>query len=180
MEDEEKISDEELIQKIRKSDKELYTKIIDRYQAKLMRYARNLTRDENKAIDAVQESFVKAFINLNSFNKRKKFSSWIYRIAHNEIVNIMRRYKMETPLLEEWDFKDKENVEDNFEQKENKEMIEKCLNDMHMIYSEPLSLFFLEEKSYGEISDILRIPMGTVATRINRAKKIIKKLCLKK
>jgi RNA polymerase sigma-70 factor (ECF subfamily) len=179
MEDENKLSDEELVQKIRTSDKELYTKIIDRYQAKLLRYARNLTRDENKAIDAVQESFIKAFVNLNSFDKKKKFSSWIYRIAHNEIINILKKHKWETPLLEEWDFESKENIEDNFKQQENKDEIEKCLKDMPIIYSEPLSLFFLEEKSYEEISDILRTPMGTVATRINRAKKLIKKLCQK-
>jgi RNA polymerase sigma-70 factor (ECF subfamily) len=50
---------------------------------------------------------------------------------------------------------------------------------MPLIYREPLSLFFIEEKSYEEISDILRIPTGTVGTRINRAKLILKKICQK-
>ncbi|MBP7927616.1 hypothetical protein KAZ57_00530, partial [Patescibacteria group bacterium] len=52
-----------------------------------------------------------------------------------------------------------------------------CLENIDIIYREPLSLFYLEDKSYDEISDILRIPMGTVATRINRAKIIMRKLC---
>ena len=50
---------------------------------------------------------------------------------------------------------------------------------MPVIYKEPLSLFYLEEKSYEEISDILRIPMGTVGTRVNRGKILMKKLCQK-
>ncbi|MDD5681358.1 MAG: sigma factor-like helix-turn-helix DNA-binding protein, partial [Candidatus Omnitrophica bacterium] len=55
----------------------------------------------------------------------------------------------------------------------------KCLNKMSIIYKEPLSLYYLEEKSYEEISDILRIPIGTVGTRINRAKGLMKKICQK-
>ncbi len=64
-----------------------------------------------------------------------------------------------------------------------KEIIEKaknCLSQMPIIYSEPLALYYLEDKSYEEISDILRIPMGTVATRINRSKVIMKNICQKK
>jgi RNA polymerase sigma-70 factor (ECF subfamily) len=58
-------------------------------------------------------------------------------------------------------------------------MVGQCLADMPLLYSEPLSLYFIEEKSYQEISDILKIPMGTVAVRINRGKQIMKKLCKK-
>ena len=55
-----------------------------------------------------------------------------------------------------------------------------CLDKMDLIYREPLSLYYLEDKSYEEIGDILRLPMGTVATRINRAKVIMRKICLTK
>jgi RNA polymerase sigma-70 factor (ECF subfamily) len=76
MNDNEKISDEELIEKIRSSDQELYSIIVKRYPDKLLRYATNLIKDEDKAVDVVQESFIKAFINLNGFDTKKKFSSW--------------------------------------------------------------------------------------------------------
>jgi len=56
-------------------------------------------------------------------------------------------------------------------------MVHNCLEQIPIIYSESLALFFLDEKSYEEISDILRIPMGTVAVRINRAKIYMKKIC---
>jgi RNA polymerase sigma-70 factor (ECF subfamily) len=179
MESYENFSDEELVEQIRKSDRELYAIIIKRYQEKLLRYANNLVKDKSKASDTVQESFIKAFINLNSFNVKKKFSSWIYRIVHNEALNIIKKYKLETPLLEDWDFLDKENIEENFDRNESKEKVERCLKQLPLIYTEPLSLYYIEEKSYEEISDILKIPMGTVATRINRAKKIMKNICQK-
>lgn len=179
MEENEKLSDEEIAEKVRTSDQNFYAILIKRYQRKLIRYANNLTRDENKAVDIVQESFIKAFVNLNSFDTRKKFSSWIYRIVHNQIINTIKKYRKEIPLKEEWDFESKEDIENDFEQREIIEKVEKCLNGMPILYSEPLSLYYIDEKSYEEISDILRIPMGTVATRINRAKKIMITICQK-
>ena len=176
---EKELSDEEIIQKIRTSDQELYVIIVKRYQNKLLRYAKNLIKDEEKAIDAVQESFIKAFINLNSFDVKKKFSSWIYRIVHNQVINLAKKNHTEIPLLEDWDFPSEEDIEKDFWQKEVKEKVEKCLNRIPLLYSEPLTLFYFEEKSYEEISDIMRIPMGTVAIRISRAKKLMKNLCQK-
>ena len=179
MTDNKELPDEEIIKKIRTSDPELYAVIIDRYQKKLIRYAYNLIKNEHKAVDIVQESFIKAFVNLNNFNIEKQFSSWIYRIVHNQAINLAKKYQRETPLLENWDFESDDDIESDFEQNEIKENVEKCLRKISLLYSEPLSLYYIDEKSYEEISDILRIPMGTVATRINRAKKLMKNICQK-
>ena len=173
------LTDEEIIEKVRTSNQDLYAVVIDRYQKKLIRYAYNLIKNEERAADIVQESFIKAFINLNSFNIKKKFSSWIYRIVHNQAINLAKKYQKETPLLENWDFKSNDDIEKDFEEKATKEKVEKCLKEIPLLYSEPLSLHYIDEKSYEEISDILRIPMGTVATRINRAKKLMKNICQK-
>lgn len=178
--DTEKLSDEEIVKKIQSSDQELYAIIIERYQNKLLRYANSLIKDENKAVDAVQESFIKAFVNLRSFDKGKKFSSWIYRIVHNEIINSVKKHQKEILLPENFDQASEEDIQKEFEQKETSEVVEKCLKEMPIIYSEPLALYYIDDKSYEEISDILRLPMGTVATRISRAKKLMKNLCQKK
>jgi RNA polymerase sigma-70 factor, ECF subfamily len=173
------LSDEEIVDKIRTSDQSLYRLIIDRYREKLFRYANNLIKDQDKAADAVQETFIKAFINLNSFKAGNKFSSWIYRITHNETINIIRKYHKDVVIPEGIDFKSDENIEADFEKKEINIMVEKCLKGLPIIYSEPLTLQYIEDKTHREISDILRIPMGTVAVRINRAKKIMKVICQK-
>jgi RNA polymerase sigma-70 factor (ECF subfamily) len=172
-------TDEEIVEKVQNTDKNLYAIIIKRYEKKLLRYAINLIKDEDKAVDIVQTSFIKAFVNLNSFNIKHKFSSWIYQIVHNEALNLIKKYPSETPLLDDVDFKSDENIEENFIKKETKLQVEKCLKEIPLLYSEPLTLYYLEDKTYEEISDILRIPMGTVAIRISRAKKIMKNICQK-
>jgi len=179
MKDVSKLSDEKLINLICGKNKELYVHVIKRYQNKLMRYANYLVNDESDAADIVQVSFVKAYINLKGFDTKKRFSSWIYRIVHNESMNLIGKQKKQVSLYDETDFDSGIDIEDDFIKKELKNQTYNCLNQMPIIYKEPLSLYYLEEKSYEEISDILRIPMGTVGTRINRAKVIMKKICLK-
>jgi|SRR3989344_4756684 len=180
MNENEDISDELIVEKVRSSDQELYSVIVERYQNKLLRYATNLISDNQKAVDVVQESFIKAFISLNGFDTKKKFSSWIYRIVHNEAMNSVKKYRKEIPIPEGVDFQSDENIETDFEQKEIVARVEKCLGEMPLLYSEPLTLRYIEEKTYEEISDILRIPMGTVATRMSRAKVLMKHICQKK
>lgn len=174
-----KLSDEKVIAIVRTKDKEVYAEIIKRYQAKLMRYASYIMRDEHMSADVVQESFIKAYINLNGFNTRKKFSSWIYRIVHNEAMNALNKHKRQRPIDDQFEFDSGVNLEDKFIRNELISQAHRCLEQMPIIYREPISLFYLENKSYEEISDILRIPIGTVGTRVNRAKGIMKKICQK-
>jgi len=174
-----KMSDEKLTTLVREKDKELYSEIIRRYEKKLLGYANYLIFDDNDAADVVQNTFIKAYINLNSFKIGKKFSSWIYRIAHNEAMNMLSKHKKRVQIDQNMDFDSGVDLEDEVIKKELKQSTHNCLKQLPVIYSEPLSLYFLEEKSYEEISDILRIPVGTVGTRINRAKSIMKKICQK-
>jgi len=179
MKDISKLTDEKLVQLICKKDKELYAHIIKRYQDKLMRYANYLIGDQDVASDIVQEAFIKAYKNLNGFDTRKKFSSWIYRITHNESINLINKQKKTVSIYKDVDFDSGINVEEDFVKKELKSHTHNCLNKMPVIYREPLSLYYLEDKSYEEISDILRIPMGTVGTRVGRGKILMKKICQK-
>jgi len=172
-------TDEQLVDEVRSNDQELYSHIVDRYQAKLMRYANYLIFDEHIATDVVQETFIKVFVNLNSFDTRKKFSSWIYRIAHNEAMNSVKKYHRESPFSPDFDLPSSEDIEGEFTKKEIINKTQECLTQMPITYSEPLALYYLEDKSYDEISDILRLPIGTVGTRINRAKGLMKIICQK-
>jgi RNA polymerase sigma-70 factor, ECF subfamily len=173
-----KLADEELVSLVRDQDQELYRYLIDRYQAKLLRYAVYLT-DDDRAADVVQEAFIKAFVNLQSFNTKKKFSSWLYRITHNEAMNILNHHKQEVSILQDVDFASEIDLEDDLIKKELVSRAKKCLAQMPVIYKEVLTLYYLEEQSYEEIGDILRIAIGTVGTRLNRAKIIMKKICQK-
>lgn len=171
------LTDEEIVEIVRSSDQEEYEALVDRYQLKLLRYANGLIHDEQKAKDVVQESFIKAFVNLNGFDTTKKFSSWIYRITHNEAMNLLKRYQKEVLLPEGVDFASDENIETEYSQQELTVHMQQCLKELPIIYAEPLNLRYIEEKSYDEISDILHLPISTVGTRIKRAKILMKHLC---
>ncbi len=175
-----KSTDEEIVKIARTKDKEVYAFLIKRYQKKLIRYANYLINDENVAADAVQEGFIRAYISLNSFDLKKKFSSWIYRIVHNQAMTIISRYKQHQPMNNAFEIESEINLEDDLIKKELIQHVQNCLKQMPVLYREPLSLYYLEEKTYEEISDILRIPTGTVGTRINRAKILVRKICQKK
>lgn len=168
-------SDEAIVDLVRNENKELYVYIVKRYEQKLLNYVQFLIHDSHKAKDVVQQTFIKAYINLNGFNSKKKFSSWLYRIAHNEAMNIVKKYRKEIPLIE--DYRNDEDTEEIFSKKEVQQHTHDCLDKMQIKYAEPLILYYFDDKSYDEISDILKLPMGTVATRLNRAKEMMKKLC---
>lgn len=173
------LSDEHVVSLVKKN-KQMYREIVRRYEDKLLRYSKYLTGDYDTAADAVQEAFIKAYVNLNSFNTKMKFSSWIYRITHNEAVNQIKKKKNKFSI-EDFDIADEKNsVEEKLTTKEIAQMVNKCLGEMPVKYKTVLVLYYLEEKSYMEISDIMRLPVGTVGTLISRGKKILKSICLAK
>lgn len=173
-------TDEEVVKIICRGDKEAYAEIIGRYQKKLLRYATFILGDSHQAADAVQEGLIKAYINLNSFNPNKKFSSWLYRIVHNQAINLIDKHQKQRTVEIDFDIDSGVNLEEEMIKIHLIKQAQTCLKEMPVYYREPLSLYYIEEKSYEEISDILRIPIGTVGTRISRAKGVLKHICQKK
>ncbi|MFA5128003.1 MAG: RNA polymerase sigma factor [Patescibacteria group bacterium] len=176
------LSDEQLVIEIRERDKELYGEIIRRYQTKLTHYLRKFIRNGDELEDVLQEVFIKAYRNLFDFNADKRFSPWIYRIAHNEALNHIKKYKRESFSLDdqEWEIMDesidlKKDIDNNILKKR----IEDGLASIKDKYREPLILFLLEQKSYEEISEILRLPRNTVGTLVMRGKKILREYLVK-
>jgi len=176
--DEEK-TDEELVVYIREINKEYFSFIIDRYESKLRRYLHRFTTDSDEIDDLIQNTFIKTYTNLNSFNLDRKFSSWIYRIAHNSAINLIKKNKF-TISIDENDvvaskLVSKINIQKEIDNKELADKLTKAINKLPVKYKEPFVLKYFEDKSYEEISDILRKPKNTIGTMINRAKKILKK-----
>ena len=173
------LSDNEIV-KLIFENKEIFAELIKRYEQKLLRYAMYLTNDINQSQDIVQNTFIKSYINLKSFKSNLSFSSWIYRITHNETVNALKKNKRLYILDDEIETHNPaSSCFEEFSQEEIKQNIRKCLDSIPLKYSEVLTLYFLEEKSYEEISDILRLPSGTIGTRIARGKAVLKIQCLK-
>ena len=97
------LKDEEISRIVKNGDKDAFGVLADRYSSKLSRYINRFVFNVDEGDDILQNVFIKAYININSFNDNRSFSPWIYRIAHNEIVNYIRRGKKEVFGIVDWD-----------------------------------------------------------------------------
>lgn len=169
------------------NNEQAFAELVERYEARLLRYIQRLTAlPKNRAEDILQEVFIKIYKNLNSFNPKLKFSSWAYRIAHNETINQIKKIKQQNNLPLETEDQDEQNLINILEsptdikeeaiQKETAAAVRKILTLMPIKYRDVLVLYYLEQKDYAEISDILKKPQGTIATLLRRAKSKFKSL----
>ena len=175
-------SDEELV-RLALKNQDYYYCLVSRWENKILRYILKISSaTKEDAEDILQDAFISAYKSLNDFDRNLKFSSWIYRIARNKTISFWRKSKIRPKTVSSDDdlelFKlvsGDDDLAKELEKKCDSRQIKNILKNLKEKYREILILKFLEEKSYREISDILKKPMGTVATLLSRAKKKFKK-----
>jgi RNA polymerase sigma-70 factor (ECF subfamily) len=178
-------TDEELVVLAQGNNEEAFGVIIERYQGRLLRYGRRFLSDNDHIEDVVQNVFIKTYQNIRSFDATRKFSPWIYRIAHNAFVNELRRQHREPLSFIDFDTlaahpsyeQDPAGEEDK---KTIKALVDSGLETLPAIYKEIIILYYVEDLSYQEISDILHVPLGTVSVRLRRGRDALKKAIQKK
>ncbi len=169
-------TDEEIVNLVLK-DPDHFLCLSRRYEDKLLRYILRISRfNKEDAQDVLQDVLIKTYYNLNGFNPELKFSSWIYRIAHNEAVSAIRK-KVARPTIY-LEVEDLERFGDFFDMTKDtdnsldRKIIDEVLSKMDEKYRDVLILRFLDEKEYLEIADILKKPVSTIGNLILRGKKI--------
>jgi RNA polymerase sigma-70 factor (ECF subfamily) len=129
----------------------------------------------------VQDVFIKAYENIQSFDGARRFSPWLYRIAHNEFVNALKK-RAARPTMFTIDFdtlfphlSSDERSDSAALERDMRRVLDEHLAKLDPKYREPLILYYLEGMDYREISDILMIPISTVGVRLARARALLKK-----
>jgi RNA polymerase sigma-70 factor, ECF subfamily len=175
-----KLSDNELIELLKCKNPLVHDEIASRYQRKLFIYLYRFVGNKEETEDLLQNVFLKVFKYCENFDTKRKFSSWIYRIAHNEAVNYIKRKSIKKFISLEDFVSSKDRIETKTEAKSPMEVwmgkelrleMEDALKKLPEKYREVLEMRYFSEKSYEEISKILKKPVNTVGTLINRAKK---------
>ncbi|MBI4185608.1 RNA polymerase sigma factor [Candidatus Berkelbacteria bacterium] len=159
---------------------EALTILLGRYEAGAVRYACSIVGDRDDAEDVVQTASIKAYRNLRAFDQHRPFQPWLYRIIRNEAFNWIRNHRRTVygegaQLLLE-NTPSQTDTHADIEKTEIQTMIRQCLFQLPLNYREPLMLYYLDDRTYQEISDILRLPLGTVGTNINRGKQQLRRL----
>jgi RNA polymerase sigma-70 factor (ECF subfamily) len=174
------LTDEEIAARVQGNEPELFGILMERYEPKLSRYGRKFLSNPDNIEDIVQDVFISAFQNIQSFDVSRRFSPWIYRIAHNAYVNALKKNSRMPVTLFDFDalvshtvYEDPTELER--EQKEIKEMIEASLENVSPKYKEVLLLRYYEDMDYKAIADVLEVPIGTVSIRLKRAREALKK-----
>lgn len=174
------------IKQVLKGDQNAYADIVNLYQHKLYQICYRMLGNRQEAEDIAQEAFVRAYINLHSYDQKRKFSTWIYRIATNLCIDRIRKKKPDyyldaevagTDGLDMYSqiAADEKLPEDVVAQMELQERIQYEISRLPDKYRSVIVLKYIEELSLQEISEILDMPLGTVKTRIHRGREALRK-----
>ena len=174
------------IKQVLKGDQNAYADIVNLYQHKLYQVCYRMLGNKQEAEDIAQEAFIRAYINLHSYDQKRKFSTWLYRIATNLCIDRIRKKKPDYYLdaevagTEGLDMysqiaADEKLPEEAVEQMELQDRIQYEISRLPDKYRSVIVLKYIEELSLQEISEILDMPLGTVKTRIHRGREALRK-----
>jgi RNA polymerase sigma-70 factor (ECF subfamily) len=181
-----KSQDSELISKAKSGDENALQELLSKYKIAVYNLIYRMVKDKQEAEDLTQETFIKTFKSLPSFNEEYAFSTWIFKIATNNCIDFFRKRKLKTYSLDKpIQYKTSEiqqehpdpdfNAEKNMLARERSDMIKKAIDSLPEKYKEAIVLRHRQEKSYEEIAEMLDLPLGTVKARIFRAREMLNK-----
>lgn len=161
----------EVVKQILAGDIEAFAKIMQSYDTQLMAYlSRMLNFNQTDAEDVLQETYISTFVNLATFDQNLSFNAWIYRIAHNKAVNLIKK-KTKLPYS---DYQIEISTNPNFGDR-----LESILSRLKVEDRNLLVMYHLQGLSQKEIGDIFKIPTNTVTVRLKRAKETAQKIITK-
>ncbi len=157
--------------------------LVERYQTRLLNFVYRIVGDRERAEDLVQEVYVRVYRHLARFDRSKKFSTWIYTIASNLAKNELRNRSRNplvlfTSMTKGWEdeerpleFEDPSSRPDDlFRKRHVRELVESSVAQLPMHHREVFMLREIEGRSYEEIAEITHCNLGTVKSRLNRAR----------
>ncbi|MEN8252630.1 MAG: RNA polymerase sigma factor [Patescibacteria group bacterium] len=180
----EDMDDNNVAVEVQKGKTECFDILIERYDEKLFYYVMRFVKNEDEARDIVQNVFVKTLKHIESFDANKKFSSWIYRIAHNETMNWLTRspHRKNVSIDAEDEYLEISDTTsatlDEWFQIELRDELEDAVAQLSDNYAQVIRLRYFEDKSYKEISEIIDKPTSSVGTLLRRAKKQLLQIVL--
>jgi RNA polymerase sigma-70 factor (ECF subfamily) len=177
------VADGELVISAVAGREEGFEELVRRYQRPISAYVYRMVGDYDSALDLTQEVFIKVYGSLSRYRPEFKFSTWIYKIAHNAAVDHLRRHSTrEQSLLNDFDGEQREmpiesrrpSPEQESERRERRAEIESVVSQLPAAYKELIMLRHSLDMSYDEIAEVTGLPLGTVKNRLFRARDVMR------
>lgn len=182
-------SDAELIVKAIGGREEGFEELVRRYQRPIVGYIYRMLSDYDASLDVSQEVFIKVYKSLDKYSSEYKFSTWLYRIAHNATIDHIRRNSQNLQSLETesedgaYQMQLESSAptpEQNQERREWKSEIESVVKCLPSAYRELIVLRHNQELSYDEIAEVTNLPLGTVKNRLFRAREMMREIFIER
>ncbi len=182
-----KVREDELIDLILKGDMSSYEVLIKEYEAKIYNLCIRYLHDKEAAYDVAQEVCLKIWTKLNTFKRESKLSTWIYRVTINECLDYIKKNNKTQPFsMDDKEDESEERLRDkteiwndlsaNVELKEMQQVINMAIDELKDEYKSLIILRDIEGRSYEEIAEIENVPLGTIKSRLSRARNKLKKI----
>ena len=176
------IEDATLVKSTLGGSEDAFRELVERYQRPVYRLIVRMLRDPGKAEDLAQEVFLRAYSHLESYDRNRKFSSWLFKIAHNLTIDTLRRGSLRTVPLDRDADEDSVAVREvadpnalsgmrRMERADLRSALEEALAALRPSYREVILLRFVEGLSYEEIAQATGMPLGTMKTQLHRARR---------
>jgi len=179
------LTDGELIDKAIGGREDGFEELVRRYQRPIIGYVYRMLNNYDASLDVTQEVFIKVYNSLERYSSEYKFSTWLYRIAHNAAIDYMRRNSAHTQSIEA------ENADGSYqlqiespnptpeqerERTELRQEIESVVKCLPTVYRELILLRHSQDLSYDEIAEVTNLPLGTVKNRLFRAREMMREI----
>lgn len=177
--------DQELVERVQRGDKHAFDLLVSKYQRKLGRLISRFVRDSGEAEDVTQDAFIKAYRALPGFRGESAFYTWLYRIGINTAKNHLLANKRRAPTSTPFDVEDAESFEEagllrevstpenELMSKQVVDVVQASLQQLPEDLRSALTLREIEGLSYEEIASVMNCPVGTVRSRIFRAREAV-------
>jgi RNA polymerase sigma-70 factor (ECF subfamily) len=177
------IADSDLVARAIRGREDGFNELVRRYQRPIAAYVYRMVGDYDAALDLTQEVFIKVYSSLARYRPEFKFSTWIYKIAHNASVDHLRRSaSREQAIISEVDGEEREmtvmsrklSPEQEYAVEERRAEIERVVRQLPSVYRELIILRHQHDLSYDEIAEVMSLPLGTVKNRLFRAREMMR------
>jgi RNA polymerase sigma-70 factor, ECF subfamily len=183
------LTDVELIAKAISGREDGFEELVRRYQRPITNYVFRMLNDYDASLDVTQEVFIKVYNSLSRYSSEYKFSTWLYRIAHNAAIDYIRR---RSPNEQSIETENKDGAyqlqiespnptpEQERERSEWRTEIEAVVKCLPAVYRELILLRHSQDLSYDEIAEITNLPLGTVKNRLFRAREMMREIFIER
>lgn len=176
-----------LVKRCKNGDREAFNELFAEYETKVINIAFGMLSNRDDAHDAAQEVFIRVYRNISGFKENSSLSTWIYRITSNVCNDILRKRMKHSNTVsinasndedEEYEIniRDTAPTPDEYaEHNETQRIVREAISNLSAEYREVITLCDVEDMSYDDTALVLKCPVGTVKSRLNRARKALRK-----